>query len=247
MVITHKTIIRSVLEYGAPVWNSGISDSNWIKLQNIQNSALQIATGNHKMASLEHIHRETKVLPLKDHGQLLSKQFLATCHNPIHPCHEYLNQPSYKRNMKKTILQHKEEVSQLMVKSPTKDDIKSAVANIHTFEVQKTLNSYPPNKVLGSNPPGINIEEEELPRYVRSILSQLRSGYCNLLNCYRNRINDEIPNECPRCGATPHNTVHLFKCPKNPTDLTPLHLWIALIKTAEFLELERESTEAEGV
>ena len=52
LVSTYKSIGRSVLEYGAPIWSPIISNNSWNKLQVVQNQALRIATGCLKMSFL---------------------------------------------------------------------------------------------------------------------------------------------------------------------------------------------------
>ena len=47
------------------------------KLQNIQNSALRIATGCIKMTSIDHLHEETKMPPIQDHLSLFSSKYLS--------------------------------------------------------------------------------------------------------------------------------------------------------------------------
>ena len=47
------------------------------KLQTIQNSALCIATGCVKMTPIDHLHEETKMLPVQDYLSLISSQYLA--------------------------------------------------------------------------------------------------------------------------------------------------------------------------
>ena len=93
IVITYKSIIRSTLEYAAPVWIPSVCPSNWDKLESIQNQALRIASGCLLMSSSDHIHQECKVLPLKQHSQLLCKQYLAGSFLPIHPGNKILNNP----------------------------------------------------------------------------------------------------------------------------------------------------------
>ena len=91
LILTYKSICRSTLEYGVPIWGPLISQTNWQKLQTVQNQALRTATGCLAMASHTHLHRECKVLPLKEHGDLLTKQFLAQCFLPSHPGNKQLN------------------------------------------------------------------------------------------------------------------------------------------------------------
>ena len=76
LIFTYKAIGRSVLEYGAPIWSPVIKDNNWKKLQTTQNQALRIATGKVKMSNQDHLHQETKVLPVKEYTRLFSEQYL---------------------------------------------------------------------------------------------------------------------------------------------------------------------------
>ena len=240
MTNTYKTIGRSQLEYGAPIWSPLIKESLMDSLQTVQNNALRIATGSFKMAAMDHLHRETKVLPVKVHTQMITKQYLAACHLPGHPGREQLSRPPSIRNHKPTILQYREEIGSYFTNSNDETTYKAAIKCIHKKTVAATLSSYPPNKVLGTAPPEINPEEEDLPRKSRSLLSQLRSGYSKLLNSYNHRLNENTPDSCPKCSTSPHTTTHLFSCPDTPTELTPLSLWLQPKTTANYLNLERE-------
>ena len=72
MLLTYKAVGQSTLEYGAPIWVPAISDTHWNNLQAFQNQALRAATGNLLMASQEHLHAESKVMPLRAHSNLLT-------------------------------------------------------------------------------------------------------------------------------------------------------------------------------
>ena len=67
ILITYNSLIRSLFMYATPIWFSNTSPSIVQKLQTIQNSALHIATGCVKMASVGHLLEETEMLPVKDH------------------------------------------------------------------------------------------------------------------------------------------------------------------------------------
>ena len=105
------------------------------------------------------------------------------------------------------------------------------------------LASYPPKKVLGKEPPEIHKEEVDLPRNIRTTLSQLRSGYSKILNSYNHRLNEEVEDKCPKCLGTPHDTLHLFNCPANPTVITPEYLWTQPSLAAHILGLEQDNDE----
>ena len=91
MLITYKSICRSVLEYGAPIWAPAISETSWERLQSIQNQALRIATGCLRMSAIDHIHQECKVMPLKEHSIMISKQFLSAFHLTAHTGNKQLS------------------------------------------------------------------------------------------------------------------------------------------------------------
>ena len=52
-----------------------MSDKQWRALQTMQNNPLQIATGRVKMASVDHLHEESRMLTVRKHNELLTKQY----------------------------------------------------------------------------------------------------------------------------------------------------------------------------
>ena len=238
LVITYKAVGRSLLEYGNPIWSPIIKPNNWKKLQTAQNQALRIATGCLGMSGIDHLHQETKVLPIKDHALLLTEQYVLAMHLPGHPGQKHLDRPPPERNMKPTAIDLKPNIRPCLpiIDTPTK---KKGLKRLHTKAVKNVINKYQPNRVLGSKPPEIHKDELKLKRKARTKLSQLRSGFSRILNEYLNRISQgEIPNTCPDCNTGPHNVQHLFNCPAKPTTLTPIDLWKKPAKVANFLKLD---------
>ena len=90
LYFTYKAIGRSVLNYGAPVWTPSLSATNWSGLQRAQNNALRVATGCIKLTQVSHLHQETNILPVKEHSDMLTNQFLLSMHCPVHPNHHLL-------------------------------------------------------------------------------------------------------------------------------------------------------------
>ena len=45
LILTHKSLLRSIIHYAAPVWYPNASRSNVEKLQKVKNNALCIALG----------------------------------------------------------------------------------------------------------------------------------------------------------------------------------------------------------
>ena len=79
LLLTYKTLGRSIAIYAAPVWSTNASDTSLEKIQRTHNEALRIITGSHKMSSIDHLHSETEMLLVKDHLNLLSVQYLVHC------------------------------------------------------------------------------------------------------------------------------------------------------------------------
>ena len=56
LLMTYKTVRRSIINYDVPVWSTKLRDTNYRNIQYTQNEALRIATGCHKMSSVDHLH-----------------------------------------------------------------------------------------------------------------------------------------------------------------------------------------------
>ena len=123
-------------------------------------------------------------------------------------------------NLTNSLLIHKGEVTPIFQNLPPDDsDYKKVLKSLHTKSVEATIQSYIPSKVLNSRLPEINPSESSLSQKERSRLAQFRSGYSPILQSYCNTINNSVPDRCPLCIQTPHNTLHLFNCRANPTEL----------------------------
>ena len=83
----YKAVGRSIINYAAPVWSTNLRDTNYRNIQYTQNEALRIATGCHKMSSVDHLHVEAKMLKVREHSEPLSAQYLSRCLEPGHVCH----------------------------------------------------------------------------------------------------------------------------------------------------------------
>ena len=102
------------------------------------------------MSDKDHFHQETKVLPLRVHSSILTKQLLAACHTPGHPGAKHLDLPQRNLTHHHTLLDHEQEVKDLL---PDAVDLqaKSAIKILHTSTVANTLQSY--NKTESFNIP----------------------------------------------------------------------------------------------
>ena len=235
---TYKAIGQSVLSYACPIWTPALSNTSWNQLQIAQNSALKIATGCHKIASMNHIHTETEMMPVKDRCQMLSKQFLLSTQNKNHPNSQDLYAPPPKRITKPTLVTcFGKEIKAMSKPNLTEPTYKKLLKKIHTKSVKESIHNLGNNRVLNARPPKINKAEKSLPRTTRSTLSQLRSGFSKFLNSYKARIDPSQSDKCDKCTTAIHTTEHLFACPQNPTQLTVLDLWKKPKQTASFLGL----------
>ena len=180
----------------------------------------------------------TKVLHIKPHSTLLTKQFLAACHLAEHPGGKHLGRPPEIRgHLKPTLLDHETEVWECFPDLPANESsYKNSLKSLHTSAVLETLQSYDPNRVLQLPPPEISSSaEEKLPRKVRCELFRLRSGFSRNLMSFMSTIDNTVENKCPLCEVFPHDTNHLFTCTGNLTQLTVEGLWTEQIEAARFL------------
>ena len=89
LLLTYKTLGRSIANYAAPVWRTNASDTILGNIQRTQNEALGIITGSHKMSSIDHLQGETKMLLVEDHLNHFSAQYLIHCLDIENVCHRH--------------------------------------------------------------------------------------------------------------------------------------------------------------
>lgn len=149
LLTTHNAINKSVLSYCAPIWTPSLSDTNWKDLQTSQNAALRTALGCTRMTDIDHLHTEARVMPVKAHNEMLSKQFLLQTMRPNHPNQKDLNYVP-PRTMKETLVsKYAADVTPFIINDTILDDVnyKEALKSIHTSSVQRTIQNQAPNKV----------------------------------------------------------------------------------------------------
>ena len=130
--MTYKAVGRSIINYAAPVWSPNLHDTNYRKIQYTQNETLRIATGCHKMSSIDHLHTETEMLKVKEHSELLSAQYLARCLEPGNVCHPITTRATPEIQMKETLYtRHRTTVEPMMVKHNRRATLKA----LHTAAV----------------------------------------------------------------------------------------------------------------
>ena len=239
LLTTYKAISKSLLTYCAPIWSPTLSDANFKELQVAQNMGLKTALGCVKMTDIGHIHAEAKVLPVKEHSSMLARQFLLSTQQPSHPAfNDDLSTPP--RIMRKSLHSvHLKDIQHLIHEGGNSSaNHKIGLRALHTSAVQSYLATAPHNKVLNAPPPEVNPEEKLLPRKTRSLLCQLRSGKSTFLNSWLCRTNRIPSDKCPKCGQETHETIHLFNCTQDPTNLQVRDLWLQPKMTAVFLGLD---------
>jgi hypothetical protein len=72
LLLTYKSLVRPTFTFGSPIWFPNTSATNIANLQRIQNKCLRVATGCHLKTPIPHLHTETRVLPVKNHLEMLN-------------------------------------------------------------------------------------------------------------------------------------------------------------------------------
>ena len=237
LLITYKTLIRTKLDYAAPVWVPNAKPSPLKRLQSVQNAGLRLVTGSHKMASESHLHNESKLLRVQEHLNMLSAQYLASALRVNHPAHEPVSCPAQRREKKKTLQSrfHADVAPHLVDGILPRRTYPATKSAIHTDFVTKSIASHGSHPLTNAPAPTVHRSESRLPRSHRSILSQLRSGHCAKLQSYLHRIDKADLPTCPHCKASDETVQHIFECPSFPTDLTLSDLWSRPTRVASFL------------
>ena len=136
LLMTYHAVGRSIINYAAPVWSPSLHDTKYRKIQYTQNEALRIATGCHKMSSIDHLHTEAEMLKVKEHSELLSAQYLARCLEPGNVCHPITTRATPERQMKQALYtRHRTTVEPIMVNNARKTTLQA----LHTAAVVKAV------------------------------------------------------------------------------------------------------------
>ena len=239
---------RPILEYAGTIYAPIISDKQLTALQVKENQGLRIATGCTSDTNINHIHDETKILPIEKHLRLHSSLLRQKASHPDHPLHRLTTQPQPPRLKKKTIFNNNQYTLNIDP-DPThaidENTIKRNMKTIHTTIVQDHLSNRPINKLLNRPPPDIDKKEETLPHSTRRKLSQLRTNKSPLLMTYLHKIDpaNHPAANCPLCNDPNHDSLHLFNCPDIPTTLTVWDLWTDPVGVAALLDVWGRSWE----
>ena len=234
---TYKTITRPILEYANPAWSTITSNTSITKLQTIQNTALRIATGCVADTNSNHLHQETKVLPLTTHLKLHASNYRQKVNLPTHPNHQLTRKPNPPRNKKTTIFNNL--FSQPDPNYNTPDTIRANIKTNHTLAVLEHQTSLPLNKLTNQPYLDPHPSETSLPRHRRCLLRQLRTDKSPFLHAHRHlQYPTQCPSPlCPLCKLAPHDTHHLFNCPTLPTTHTVTNLWTSPCEVSKLLDI----------
>ena len=237
LLYLYRQFIRPHFSYASNAWRPNISKTSMAKMQATQNMCLRAASGLTKLTSIDTLHRETKMLKVEEHLNMIGAQAAAKYESPAHPLHCFLEAPRPPRKMKETPAHYYN-------KFIPKDDMTIAqrVKLIHTNLVRDSLASLERSKLTNSVPPDINDEELGLPRNVRVDLARLRSGNHPRLEDYLHRIGTLKSPRCRRCHAATGTVEHfLLRCPTlsrlrlHHSITTVLILWTNPLKAANYI------------
>ena len=240
LIHTYRATTRAILEYGNAAWRPTISDTQLKKLERVELAALRVATGCASSTPTPHLYDESDtVVPLGKHSAMLTNQLAASATATDHPLHWLYNERPPPRRMRTTLIEFSASAiatarRHLPVGAATAAELSKRV---HTDTVEEYLRARPPNNILQKRPPAISRTEQQLDRRARTSLAQLRCGHSPRLTSYMHRIGRSPTPQCPDCGATNHDTQHLFACSAHTTTLTIEDLWRNPSDCARFLDL----------
>ena len=245
IISTYKALTRPIINYAAPIWFPNLATSRLQKVESIQNSALRTATGCLRMSSIDHLHTESSIFPLRTHLDLCCLQYLASSRDPEHPNWLHTSPRITRPRPMKHLLQSKyhnfltttiNQPTQLLFEdSLIHANYPTAKTRLRDHAIVHTIDQRTNNRILMAPPPDVDNSEQLLPRPHRVTLAQMRSGFCFHLATYKNRIDPTAPSTCPDCHSTDHTATHIFNCPQHPTHLAPADLWSSPLEAASFI------------
>jgi len=122
------------------------------------------------MSHTDHLHVETKLLPVKYHSELLAKQYWLSCYQSHHPCHHLTTLPAPVRNMKGMLMKYNSEVLPLADEGITDvDTYRDCLCTLHSQAVVEAKTNFVPNRVLQASPPDIGWHDRSWTILISSI------------------------------------------------------------------------------
>ena len=156
------------------------------------------------MTAIDHLQTETKFLNVHEHFCMFFAEDLATCLQPDHASFQTVRADSGPRSKKHTLqIAYMERVEDLLADGCIRD-VKLGRKEIPTGAVRMAIGKKRTNRVLGTTPPEINIEEVDLKSGERTTLAQISPGFCSTLKDFQNRIELSLSPLCPLCRQAEH-------------------------------------------
>lgn len=183
LLLTFKALVESVFSFATAVWFPNCKSYKIAKLQTLQNQAMRLNTGCHKATSVDHLHAETKLMPVNEHLSMLCSQYLASALRLSHPSHGVVRLPPGPRKnqhgcpMKGTLAsKFTNSISHHLTGDGTVSEVsyKCIKDSINTEAVSTYIASASPNPVLERKPPDVHTSVTSLPRTHHNTLTQLR-------------------------------------------------------------------------
>ena len=138
-----------------------------------------------KRIGIDHLHEENSVLTMRKHDELLTKQYLIACYMFTHPktVQSWTKPPP--RRIRLDFTTYKSVITHFMPTIVDQWSVREAQNSLHQATVMTARNQLKHNRVINWHPPRISDTESRLPRVIKIILTQPRSGWSNILNSYR--------------------------------------------------------------
>ena len=148
---TYKTLLLPIIKYDNTIWSPIISSTSLNKLQKIQNVALRTITGCTLDTNTQHLHSETKILPLQNHLKFHVSQLIQKASHSTHPLHPLTTQEAHPRYKKQSTFNYTLNIPSFSTQNTSHTQIKYNMKTIHTKIVHDYI--YPlTTKSSASNP-----------------------------------------------------------------------------------------------
>jgi hypothetical protein len=85
----YKLLIRSLLTYATPVWNT-TCNSNYLKLQGFRNKSLRVIGVYTRGTPISHLHDTLNIEPIRDFVHQLTVKFFAKCPSHLNPLVQHI-------------------------------------------------------------------------------------------------------------------------------------------------------------
>jgi REP element-mobilizing transposase RayT len=172
LTLTYNTLIKPTFSQCAPVWAPNVKPTNVKGLQTVRNRGLRIIIGCHQAASEDHLHSEVEILPVQDHLDMISKQFLVSALRPAHPSHEVVRRlPGPRKNkcgrpLKETLSSKYGPSVEKYLQNGVMSEVfyYKTLQAIHTEAVSDAKKKQRHNPLIQCHPPAVSASEGSLPR-----------------------------------------------------------------------------------